>query len=78
MAKKKKGPNNGKSPNSAVADLKQISPGVLVGPKYKPGKDPALDSVIDKLKKNPSGLDSSGMGTHWKVKKKTKSKKRTA
>ncbi len=61
-----------------VAGLKENSPGVMVNDKFKPGKDPALDSVLDKLKKNPSGLDSSGMGTHWKVKKTTKSKKRTA
>ena len=61
--KKKKSKNREK----LKADLRQISPGVLVGPKYKPGKDPALDAVIEKLKKNPSGLDSSGMGNRWKV-----------
>ena len=49
------------------ADLRQISPGVLVGPNYKKGKDPALDAVIEKLKKNPAGLDSSGMGKHYKI-----------
>jgi len=75
MGKKLKG-KYGKS--FEVAGLKENSPGVMVNDKYKPGKDPALDSVLDKLKKNPSGLDSSGMGTHWKVKKTTKSKKRTA
>ena len=65
------GPRKGKMKSSpkakTVADLRQISPGVLVGPNYKKGKDPALDAVIDKLKKNPAGLDSSGMGNRWKV-----------
>ena len=65
------GPRKGKMKRSkkakTVADLRQISPGVLVGPKYKPGKDPAMDAVIDKLKKNPAGLDSSGMGRHYKI-----------
>ena len=61
--KKKKSRNRDK----LMADLRQIVPGVLVGPNYKKGKDPALDAVIDKLKKNPRGLDSSGMGDHWKV-----------
>ena len=35
--------------------------------KYKKGNDPALDKVLDKLKKNPGGLDSSGFGNRWKV-----------
>ena len=61
--KKKKSKNREK----LKADLRQISPGVLIGPNYKPGKDPALDAVIKKLKKNPSGLDSSGMGKHYKI-----------
>jgi hypothetical protein len=65
------GPRKGKMKSSpkakVVADLRQISPGVLVGPKYKPGKDPAMDAVIEKLKNNPGGLDSSGMGNRWKV-----------
>ena len=65
------GPRKGKMKSSpkakVVADLRQISPGVLVGPKYKPGKDPAMDAVIEKLKKNPGGLDSSGMGRHYKI-----------
>ena len=61
--KKKKSKNRDK----LMADLRQISPGVLVGPNYKKGKDPALDAVIDKLKKNPAGLDSSGMGKHYKI-----------
>ena len=61
-----------------VADLKTISPGVKVNKNYKPGADPALDAVLKKLKENPSGLDSSGMGTHLRVKKKTKMKSKTA
>ena len=61
-----------------VADLKTISPGVKVNKNYKPGADPALDAVLQKLKENPAGLDSSGMGTHWKVKKKTKRKTKPA
>ena len=62
--KKKKSKNRDKL---VAGGLREISPGVLVGPNYKKGKDPALDSVIDKLKKNPAGLDSSGMGNRWKV-----------
>ena len=65
-----KGPRNGKmkaSPkakNLKVANLKIIAPGIMVNDKYKPGKDPALDSVIDRLKKDPGSLDSSGFGKH--------------
>ena len=62
--KKKKSKNRDKL---VAGGLREISPGVLVGPNYKKGKDPALDAVIDKLKKNPAGLDSSGMGNRWKV-----------
>ena len=65
MAKTKK--KKSKNRDKLMADLRQISPGVLVGPNYKKGNDPALDAVIDKLKKNPAGLDSSGMGNRWKV-----------
>tara|TARA_B100000686_G_scaffold332694_1_gene397747 strand:- start:592 stop:798 length:207 start_codon:yes stop_codon:yes gene_type:complete len=50
-----------------IANLKTISPGVMVNKDYKPGKDAALDSVLDKLKKDPSSLDSSGMGNRWKI-----------
>ena len=64
---KRKGKMKSSPKAKTVADLRQISPGVLVGPKYKPGKDPAMDAVIEKLKKNPAGLDSSGMGDRWKV-----------
>tara|TARA_R100001530_G_scaffold106107_1_gene74120 strand:- start:126 stop:359 length:234 start_codon:yes stop_codon:yes gene_type:complete len=71
--KTKKTKNKGKGD---IADLKQISPGVLVGPGYKKGSDKALDAVLDKLKINPKSLDSSGMGDRWKVKRKTKTKHR--
>ena len=66
-----KGPRGGKmkaSPKAkTIANLKTISPGVAVNENYKPGKDPALDKVLDKLKKNPKSLDSSGFGDRWKV-----------
>ena len=62
------GPRNNKMKSSpkakVVANLREISPGVLVNPNYKKGKDKALDSVLDTLKKNPSGRDKSGMGDH--------------
>ena len=32
-----------------------------------PSGDPALKAVYDKLKKNPSALDSSGMGPSQRV-----------
>ena len=40
-------------------------PGVM----YKgSGKDPAVNELLKKLKKDgPGSLDSSGMGTRWKV-----------
>ena len=50
-----------------IANLREISPGVLVGPNYKPGKDPAMDKVIETLKKDPTKLDTSGMGRHYKI-----------
>ena len=65
------GPRKGKmkaSPKAkTIANLKTISPGVKVNKNYKPGQDSALDSVLDKLKKDPSSLDSSGFGDRWKV-----------
>ena len=42
--------------------LKEISPGVAVNQNYAPGRDPALDSVLAKLKEDPTSLDTSGMG----------------
>ena len=57
--------------------LKQIAPGVMVGPGYKKGKDKALDAVIDRLKINPKSLDKSGFGDHLQVQKKSKKKSKT-
>ena len=65
MARKKTKKKRNK--DKLMAGLVEISPGVLVNPNYKRGKDKALDNVLDKLKKNPSGLDSSGFGNRWKV-----------
>ena len=56
-----------KAKNMKVANLKTISPGVMVNKNYRPGQDPALDSVLDKLKKDPSSLDSSGFGQRFKI-----------
>ena len=50
-----------------LAQLKPISPGVLVNKNYKPGRDPAMDAVIEKLKKDPNSLNTSGMGQRWKI-----------
>ena len=65
------GPRKGKmkaSPKAkTIASLKEISPGVMVNKNYKPGKYPALDSVLKDLKKDTSSLNRSGMGQHWKV-----------
>ena len=65
------GPRNNKMksspPAKTVASLREISPGVMVNDNYKPGKDPAMDKVIDTLKKDPTKLDKSGMGNRWKV-----------
>ena len=56
-----------KKKDDKVADLKIISPGVMVNENYKPGSDPALDAVLRKLKKDPKSLDSSGLGKRWKI-----------
>ena len=65
------GPRKGKMksspPAKTIASLREISPGVMVNPNYKKGKDPALDKVLDTLKKDPTKLDSSGMGKHYKI-----------
>ena len=50
-----------------MAGLVEISPGVLVNSGYKRGKDKALDAVLDKLKKDPKSLDSSGFGNRYKI-----------
>ena len=56
-----------KRKSNKVADLKILSPGVMVNENYKPGADPALDAVLRKLKKDPKSLDSSGFGKRWKI-----------
>ena len=58
------GPRKGKMKASPPAKVAQI-PGVM----YKgSGKDPAVEALKDKLKKDGAGsLDSSGMGNRWKV-----------
>ena len=61
--KKKKSKNREK----LLAQLKEISPGVMVNKNYKPGKDPALDKVLRDLKGDPTKLDRSGMGQHYKI-----------
>tara|TARA_A100001037_G_scaffold171629_1_gene154204 strand:- start:137 stop:343 length:207 start_codon:yes stop_codon:yes gene_type:complete len=65
------GPRKGKmkaSPKAkTIASLKTISPGVAVNKNYKPGQDKALDATLEKLKKDPSSLDSSGFGNRWKI-----------
>ena len=50
-----------------MAGLVEISPGVLVNSNYKPGQDKALDKVLKDLKNDPSSLDRSGMGQHYKI-----------
>ena len=66
-----KGPRKGKmkaSPKAkTIASLREISPGVMVNTGYKQGKDKALDKVLKDLKKDPSSLDRSGMGQHYKI-----------
>tara|TARA_R100000664_G_C2749898_1_gene137236 strand:+ start:1958 stop:2167 length:210 start_codon:yes stop_codon:yes gene_type:complete len=66
------GPRKGKMKASKKAKtiasgLREISPGVMVNKNYKPGKNPALDKVLKDLKGDPTKLDSSGMGTHYKI-----------
>ena len=62
------GPRKGKMKASkkakTIASLREISPGVMVNKNYKKGQDKALDKVLETLKKDPTKLDSSGMGTH--------------
>ena len=65
------GPRKGKMKSSpkakTIAQLREISPGVMVNKNYKPGQDKALDKVLKDLKSDPSKLDSSGFGTHWRI-----------
>ena len=43
--------------------LKEVIPGVAVGPNYKPGRDPAVDALLQKLARDGAdSLDSSGFG----------------
>ena len=58
------GPRKGKMKASPPAKVAAI-PGVM----YKGSrKDPAVEALKDKLKKDGAGsLDSSGMGNRWKV-----------
>tara|TARA_R100001530_G_C4314793_1_gene154047 strand:+ start:1647 stop:1850 length:204 start_codon:yes stop_codon:yes gene_type:complete len=67
MAASKKKPKKKKNKEKLMAGLVEITPGVMVNTNYKRGKDKALDAVLDKLKKNPSGLDSSGFGNRMKI-----------
>tara|TARA_R100001443_G_scaffold61705_1_gene71810 strand:- start:436 stop:1962 length:1527 start_codon:yes stop_codon:yes gene_type:complete len=59
------GPRKGKMKSSPKAKTIASIPGVM----YKgSGKDPAVNELLKKLKKDGAGsLDSSGMGTRWKV-----------
>ena len=65
------GPRKGRMKSSpkqkTIANLKIISPGVGVNKDYKPGKDAALDAVLDKIKKDPKSLDRSGFGNRFKI-----------
>ena len=67
MARQTKKKTKKKKDSMKIADLKQISPGVMVNENYKPGADPALDAVLRKLKKNPKSLDKSGFSDRWKI-----------
>ena len=59
------GPRKGKMKSSPKAKTIATIPGVM----YKgSGKDPAVNKLLDKLKKGGAdSLDSSGMGNRWKV-----------
>tara|TARA_R100000781_G_scaffold58517_1_gene37645 strand:+ start:260 stop:466 length:207 start_codon:yes stop_codon:yes gene_type:complete len=65
------GPRGGKMKASkkaqTIASLREISPGVMVNKNYKPGKDPALDKVLQDLKGDPNKLNKSGMSNHYKI-----------
>ena len=50
-----------------IAMGKELFPGVQVNDNYKRGQDKALDSVLDKLKKDPKSLDKSGFSNRWEV-----------
>ena len=66
------GPRKGKmraskKQTTLASGLKEISPGVMVNKGYKPGSDPAMDKVLETLKKDPSSLDKSGFGNRYKI-----------
>tara|TARA_B100000029_G_C17565778_1_gene954977 strand:+ start:2119 stop:2313 length:195 start_codon:yes stop_codon:yes gene_type:complete len=61
MAKTKK--KSKKNRSKLLAQLKEISPGVMVNKNYKKGKDSVLDKVLEDLKKDPTKI-RSGMGDH--------------
>ncbi len=65
MAKIRKSKN--KKKEKLMAGLVEISPGVMVNTGYKRGQDKALDAVLDKLKKDPKSLDTSGFGNRYKI-----------
>ena len=47
-------------------ELTEVSPGVAVGPNYKPGRDPAVDALLQKLARDGAdSLDSSGINVAW-------------
>lgn len=56
-----------KAAGQKLASLKTISTGVKVNKNYQKGKDPALDATLEKLKKDPSSLDSSGFGKEFRI-----------
>ena len=64
------GPRKGKMKASkkakTIASLREISPGVMVNKNYKPGSDPAMDKVLETLKKDPSSIDYR-RGQHYKI-----------
>ena len=59
------GPRKGKMKSSPKAKTIATIPGVM----YKgSGKDPAVNKLLEKLKKDGAdSLDSSGFGNRWKV-----------
>ena len=65
MARTPKKKKKSKKMDSNRNKLLSTIPGVF----YKgSGKDPAVNELLKKLKKGGAGsLDSSGMGTRWKV-----------
>ena len=49
--------------NAKKRELKEVSPGVAVNENYNPGRDPAVDALLQKLARDGAdSLDSSGFG----------------